>query len=319
MRKITLVVISMFYFAQQPCFCQDDFDDSFIAADINYNHFKTAVANVSLRRYSEDSALLKLFPGKFYKIKTDGEVYTLVTWKSHNYPSTKSLDAWATDSSTFPYPAGNDTRITATLNYKGDNGNDFLLLATSTVEMGSLIPVGRFNCAQLGIAIFEKTNSTWILRAFNPAIVCAGSFSTAPTPELLSCDGHIFGCSINSTNGAAGGPYYGEMYVIGLQPENLKVLLHYNLSQRIFDGKAEWRSNVQCIPSKIETPDLILQTKGLYLKYSFDVMEDDLAPIRTFLGDAVLKSDSFNFEIRNNYKFEKDRYRLVERKVIPDN
>ena len=288
-----------------------------IPANINYNHFNHAVNNITLHRFSEDSALMKLFPGRFYKIKDGDDTYTFEAWNCSGWSPYEIKARWSSWPDTFPYRDGNDTRLIGTEHYIND-GREFILFATSTMPMGSLIPVGRFNCAQLGIAIFEHTGNVWLLKAFNPNVVCAGAFSKAPMPQLLRLAGHVYGCSFINSNGPAGGAYYGELYITGLSQKNLRVLIKHSFAERLFDGTNEWKSSIACNTTAKEMPDITISTKGIYAKYSFDAIEDDTTFLKDFLGDAVTKSDSFSFAIKTTYRFEQDTFKLVNRKVIID-
>jgi hypothetical protein len=310
-----LLMVSIFCFGKVSA--QDDVE--IIPANIRANHFATAVGNIRLHHFSEDSALIKLFPGKFYKIKDQGETYTFEAWKCLACKRKQFVGEWLGMSDTFPRKEGNDTRVVGSLRYKGENGNDFILLATSSIELGSLILMGRFSCGVLGIAIFENVKDEWILRAFNSDIVCAGRFSSAPMPALLRSDCRVYACSISSSNGFAGGPYYGDLYVIGVTQPYLKELLHYSLAERGYDAKNEWSSKIYNGMDTSETlPDITITTKGHYGAYSFDYGyggEIDSVVIRNFLGDAIERKDSCDFVIKSRYHFSNGRFKQMSRKV----
>ena len=109
-------------------------DIELIPANISATYFTSSVGKIKLNNFSEDSALIKLFPGKFYKIKQDETTYTIEAWNCITCKQTEFEGDWSIIGSpdTFPRKAGNDTRVIGSVGYKGENGNDHILLATST-------------------------------------------------------------------------------------------------------------------------------------------------------------------------------------------
>src|SRR6478735_622818 len=157
--------------------------------------------------FNSVKALRLLFPGNFNIWDDDrGLDQYLVDWKS-NASKIKFETNYFGEYIYFPFGKGNETRICDTLYYRLKSKEYILVSFTSREFEVDGLRMGRFDGAVLGIALFEKQNQKWFLKAFNPAIVYNGSYSKACSPELAKLSSDEMGYKCLAMNGGAGGPF----------------------------------------------------------------------------------------------------------------
>ncbi len=127
--------------------------------------------------FQPEQILFKLFPGTYLNGMSNTP---LAYWKNDETPVKYYTDwGWPEPNQRpvpFPRP-GNQTMYLDTLNFINEKGENCLLYSISTSnDQGGFI-CGREFGAFLGLALFVKQDSIWVLKKYNPAVGCYGSFS----------------------------------------------------------------------------------------------------------------------------------------------
>jgi hypothetical protein len=281
-----------------------------------------------LGEFSVDSAMRQIFGIHFYQLpmdsygnESDTEVLPVGVWKIDKYTQKIFKNNWLGEYDTFPNKTNNihttnaiyDTIITK-------NNKKLAVMATST-QATQYVPefthTGRFLGAFLGIAVFEQKNEAWELQFYNPAIGYYGSFSVAPAPKIYEIGLDKLGAIIEYVNGGAGGPFYSDLYVHILNKES-PLIFEEHFMDRIHDEKSSWATVVSFENSeKQDFADIILTTKGHFLKQSFIENEEDLNQVNLpkTLQKKIENQDDFDFTLRRTYRYEKGNYKMIEEKI----
>ncbi len=284
-----------------------------------YNFHEVSIAGP----FNLDSALIKLYPGNYYKL-----------WKSFN--DSVVFEAWSCKACTkhifkqacdpdweerFPYPDSNETQVGDTILFTDANGRRSIIISFQTTYFEEdFIGMGNGDGPFMGLALFIEENNSWLLKAFNPAIGCFGSYETIPDIHALILGQHRIGCYIGNINQGAGSPAYITAYVFGVIDTTFKNILVRDNTCRGNRDRNVWDAIISVDTSKTSNgfPDLIFTTKGDYSTTYIDPMDDgnDAAEVALDIIKPIGKrKDNFDFTIKSRYTFADSKYNLVKENV----
>lgn len=261
--------------------------------------------------FNSFQALYKLFPGTYYQ--TDFEDISVSWWKAPNTKRKKFLD-WASpiNPSEFPqnFPwAENQTEHLSTLKYVNSKGEDCILFCTQTTEFGyGIVHCGRTTGAILGMALFMKEGNNWILKKFNPAVGCYGSFSQAPEPKISITDKGEEVFHINSSNGAAGGPSIGNDFII-FPTDTSFIQIHVIKNASRSWVFTDWYTNLEFVSDSSIFPTIIA-TKIGKVDGNDKRLDDDWNLLPKEVLRYAKNHFKFNFKEVNKYIYINNRYEL---------
>ncbi|MBO9727350.1 MAG: hypothetical protein J7623_01800 [Chitinophaga sp.] len=165
--------------------------------------------------FNPQTALQQLFPGKHYRL-TDGKyVNEMINWECKTAKRKQYEDVNEDGLGGFPYENGVATRLLDAMDFKDSSGMQYKVISFNHSEFDADgAQVSRFTGGLLGLAKFVLTDQGWNLRMFTPAIKAYGAFSNCPTPKSLQIGVDQYAFILKSSNGPAGGPYYGSYFMI---------------------------------------------------------------------------------------------------------
>ena len=107
----------------------------------------------------------------------------------------------------------NESRVVGIIDTVLD-GRQLKFITFQTVDFeDECFHTGRFNCAALGVAEFEKSGNQWNLSRFTPALACMGSFGDVRPIKVIRLGKNNYGYILEDMNGGPGGPFYSRMFL----------------------------------------------------------------------------------------------------------
>jgi hypothetical protein len=259
--------------------------------------------------FHPDSALHRLYPGRFMKNAYD-DMPDFVLWKCEEC-EVKSHDGWFIgEPQFFPNPQGMETDVIRHYRYF-ENGKEQITVFFSSHDIRYGDPgSGRFTCAFLGAALFEKEGDSWKLEAFHPGMDCTGNYSEARSPDTLRVGNKMF-FALEDANGGPGSPYLGKCSLFGFHGKTFRRLL------QITDGsmggyRHEWNTTFNFMPGSGENPPIVAVTSGTYDDQTLNDLEGyDLSPGL----NNILKQQKYNtFTLTRTYRYSGGKYILSNEK-----
>ena len=268
-------------------------------------------------RFDGLKAMKKLFPGKLYELP---DRTPFLSWKCKNCKPATYIDANGVEGDQlFPYTEGVATRLLENINYTDSKTNQFkLLFFNHSVYDTDGAQTGRFSGGLVGVAKFAKNDNVWEMRSFQPAIAAFGAFSNAPSPKLVEIGEDQYAFTFIQSNGGAGAPYNGYLYLIvgfngKYQP--LMELGYYNLTNN--GGNSEWSGTYKVINDgkKKFFRDFEVTISGFYKKPkgTEDDYEIDLPPE---IAEMAKTKKQFNFVIEKRLSFSGKWYNVTGKPTV---
>jgi hypothetical protein len=262
--------------------------------------------------FNSYEALFKLFPGRYFS--SDGGT-SLSWWKSPKTPKKKFPD-WGNPWEPNEYPEvfpsyENQTEHLGTYRYNNIHGVESILYFSETTEFSNGVThCGRICGAVLGMGLFIKDANQWVLKKFNPAIGCYGSFSGTPAPKKAKTSKGEEVFYLESANGAAGGPYYGNSFII--LPNDTSyyealVIPYTSRSNHIM----EWDTELEFKSAAEEFPRVIATKKGT-IDGADAFITTDWNMLPKGVKQYALHHFKFRFKETKNYKYQNGKYELMD-------
>ncbi len=154
--------------------------------------------------------------------------------------------------------------------------NILLSFSTRHVQPIDLMYCGRFECAILGLAWFTDSAGFWQLKAFSPGLGCYGAFQQLPLIRLIRFGANNYGCYLGYTNGGAGGPYNGDLFIFGLINGKLRELLTVENAEQNNSQVCIWKYHLNNSSSDTGFGDISLFLTGTCHANSSDYQADEL-------------------------------------------
>lgn len=228
--------------------------------------------------------LQKLFPGKYYDLKSSSYRNQLINWESKSYKPKAYIDINEDEQYNFPYEAGTATRLLNVMSYKDSAGTQYKMLTFNHSEYdadgGQTV---RFRGGTLGIAKFSLSGKVWSMKFFQPAIGAYGAFSQCPTPQpvLIGHDQYAF--MLKSQNGPGGGPFRTTLFLIAGTGGAYKQVLSVYGAESTGGGEDEDLSSWTCTYNSPESDkrffrDIIVTMKGKYTSGDIESLPEEVQP-----------------------------------------
>lgn len=263
--------------------------------------------------------LQKLFPGKKYNL--DNKSF-LISWQCkkcipNKYPDVNGVEG----DQQFPYEEGVATRLINVIDYTDAAGSRYKLLSFNHSEYDTDgLQTGRFSGGLLGVAKFRQIDGGWEMRSFEPAIAAFGAFSQCPAPQPLQIGNDQYAFIINHSNGAAGGPYNTDLYLIaGINGSYKPIPLSQNVERFNVDKKhSAWNYTVNVVNdmAKKNFSDIQVKITGKYYavkEANPEDFEDDF--VLPELEPYTKNKKQFQLVIDKVYTFKNNLYQLKSSKV----
>jgi hypothetical protein len=298
-------------------------DTMIIPGKIGYNLFD--FHNVSLSEpFNCDSALKKLYPGNYYRLRTNvykDSVVVFEAWSCRECLKHK-FHGWCDENDTdeeFPLRDSNETQIGDTCSFILNDGKRGIIMSFATTYFEEdFIGTGRCSGVFMGLALFTEENKRWNLKAFNPAIGYFGMFQNPPRIHIFKFNQNNIGCYIGNMEQAGGGPDYIDAYIFGVFNNTFKIVLEKACVSRGNRQRDIWDTYLGRDSNQLTTrfPDLILITKGDYLKSGFDADDgEDTSETLGSIKKIIRHLDNFDFTIISRYTFSGESYKFVKESV----
>lgn len=226
--------------------------------------------------------LRQLFPGQYYDLSSGNYKNQLINWECKTCKPRSYIDANEGSDYEFPYAAGIATRLLKVLSYKDSSGTQYRMLTFNHSEFDpDGAQTSRFTGGTIGLAKFVLTDGVWSLKYFQPAVGAYGAFSKCPAPELLLIGHDQYAFMLKSLNGGAGGPFYGNLYLIAGADGAYKEVLSAYAAQRT--SGEDYPSSWDCVynapfSNKRFFRDIIVTIKGTYNAADFDDLPEEVKP-----------------------------------------
>jgi len=257
----------------------------------------------------------KLFPGKLYKMSDHN---TFVSWKCKSCKPVPFIDANGEEGDQlFPYTQGVATRLLANIEYADSKGNQFkLLFFNHSIYDEDGLQTSRFTGGLLGVAKFAKNGNLWEMRSFQSAVAAFGSFAQSPTPKLLQIGEDQYAFTLVHSNGGAGGPYEGFLYIIAGLDGKYQSLLETSGYQMSNVANIDWSSSYKVVSdnNKIYFRDIIITTNGSYHKPKAD--DEFEVNLPEEIDEMSKTKKQFNFVIEKRFSFKGKRYNIAGKPVV---
>lgn len=234
--------------------------------------------------FDGQKALLKLFPGKHYKIVSGDYTNEMINWDCTGCKAKSYIDANEDAAYDFPYAEGVATRLLNVISYKDSSGTQYKMLTFNHSEYDADgAQVSRFTGGTLGIAKFALSGKVWSMKFFQPAIGAYGAFSSCPDPKALMIGHDQYAFMLKVVNGPAGGPFAGVLYLIAGTGGTYKQVMAMYDAQRTEvsdeEGLASWDCTYSCPESdKRFFRDIIVTIKGKYTATDLESLPDEVRP-----------------------------------------
>lgn len=223
-----------------------------------------------------------LFPGKYYDLSSGNYKNQLINWECKNCKPKPYIDENEGSSYDFPYAEGTATRLLKVYSYKDSSGTEYKMLTFNHSEFDpDGAQISRFTGGTIGFAKFTLVDSVWTLKYFQPAAGAYGAFSQCPTPELLLIGHDQYAFMLKSSNGGAGGPFYGNLYLIAGADGTYKEVLSANWVERtnVDENMSAWTCTYSApLSNKRFFRDIIVTIKGNYNADDSEDLPDEVKP-----------------------------------------
>lgn len=296
-------------------------DTDIVTGTIKYNLFTFHPATIS-GQFNLDSALIKLYPGHYYKLWTDDtdsvvfEAWRCWPWVKHVFHGPFNCDEDPVE--IFPLRDNNETQIRDS-DLVTDNGKRSIIVSFCNTEFEEdFVGMGRCEGAFMGLAIFTEDSSKWRLTAFNPAIGYYGYFQEIPWVGGVKYSKGNVGCWFEEIQGGSSGPYYGDIYLVRQDRQGLEIILKKKETRRDDRPRNVWSTVFQMDSTQgdKEFPDVIFTTKGDYYSKGYDAtFNDDTVDAPNEIWPITKKKDNFDYTIITRYTFENGKYKYVSEKI----
>ncbi|HVI43974.1 MAG TPA: hypothetical protein VM802_03875 [Chitinophaga sp.] len=230
-------------------------------------------------------ALQQLFPGKVYNMAKKKPVDFLINWECKTCKRQPYPDANEDANGDFPFSDGVATRLINVMDYTDSAGTKYKVISFnhSTYDPDGL-QVSRFTGGLLGLAKFVLTGGSWKLRHFQPAIGAYGAFSQCPAPKPVLIGKDQYAYLIRHSNGPAGGPYYGEYYLIAGTGGAYKPVLFVGGAELsalpLSEGFSFWTGDFRIpVSDKKYFRDVIVTLKGTYRSTDGENLPEEVKPL----------------------------------------
>ncbi|MEO8535076.1 MAG: hypothetical protein ABI441_15060 [Flavobacterium sp.] len=258
----------------------------------------------------------KLFPGKLYKL-SDRNIF--VSWKCKTCKPVAYTDVNGEEGDQlFPYTNGVATRLNENIDYSDSKGNQFkLMIFNHSVYDEDGLQTSRFTGGLMGIAKFAKNGNSWEMKSFQPAIAAFGSFAQAPTPKLVNIGEDQYALTLVHSNGGAGGPYSGYLYLIAGFEGKYQPILEVPDYQLTNTQNLQWSGSYKVIAdsNKKFFRDLLVTTTGTYKKPNKNDEEYDAEGPKE-ISEMMKTKKQFNFVIEQRFSFKGKKYNVVGKPVV---
>lgn len=226
--------------------------------------------------------LRQLFPGKYYDLSSGKYKNQLINWECKTCKPKSYIDVNEGSSYEFPYAEGVATRLINVLSYTDSSGTQYKMLTFNHSEFDlDGAQVSRFTGGTIGLAKFALIDSVWSLKYFQPAVGAYGAFSQCPAPELILIGHDQYAFMIKSLNGGAGGPFYGNLFLIaGADGSYKEVLSAYGVEKTEGEeNSSAWTFTYNApVSNKRFFRDIIVTIKGTYNAEDFEELPDEVKP-----------------------------------------
>jgi hypothetical protein len=232
--------------------------------------------------FDDLKVLKQLFPGKYYDLSSGKYKNQLINWECKTCKPKSYIDENEGSSYDFPYAAGTATRLLKVYDYKDSSGTQYKMLTFNHSEFDpDGAQVSRFTGGTIGFAKFTLIDSVWTLKYFQPATGAYGAFSQCPSPELILIGHDQYAFMIKSSNGGAGGPFYGNLYLIAGADGTYKEVLSANWVERtnVEENMSAWTCTYNApVSNKRFFRDIIVTIKGTYNADDFEDVPEEVKP-----------------------------------------
>lgn len=259
----------------------------------------------------------KLFPGNYYTRVYEGDTIKAINWICEKCRKYTLRDEWEHEKIIFPDAKMNQTRLLGCQKFKDENGKEYLVLSTSTSAQSDFILTGRDETGVLSIAVFIKDGAGWKLENFAPAIGGYGRWAMASQPDIIRLGKNNFGFWENNFNDGPGQPQFYQSNIIAkINGKYQEVLDLENDGMQSFTCTS-WYSAIS-FPDSLSDKvfrDINLGYKGTLCTSDTEDYDPKILPKR--IASAFMScKDSLQFEFERKYKFEGERYKLKDEKII---
>jgi|GEM_PF-4394099 len=255
--------------------------------------------------FDPDTALRRLYPGAFQENSFPDRA-NYVLWKCPGCdPSV--FPGWLPEEPRyFPDPQGMETEVARSFRYT-EQGKELAAVFFSSHEIRYGEPgSGRFFCAVMGAALFEKRNERWELVAFHPGNDCTGTYGEARTPDTLRLNGKMK-FILEDVNGGAGAPYIGRYTLYDFGKQTFRKLLTVPEGS-LGNYRHQWLTTFNFIQGETGEPVIVAATTGTYDEQT----ASDLADYNLGgpFGDIFGQKEYNSFVITRTYRYRGSEYKL---------
>jgi hypothetical protein len=298
-------------------------DTTIIPKKIHYNLYDFHSVTLG-EPFNCDSALIKLYPGNYYKFwknSTDSVVFEAWSCKSctrHRFRADPGDPGYY---KVFPLRDSNETQIGDTILFIDSAGKRSIIISFGTTEFeDDFIGMGNGDGPFMGLALFTEENHTWQLKAFNPGIGCYGSYQVLPDIHPFKFGKNSIGCYLGNPNQGAGSPMYVDLYMFGVFDSTFKTILTRESACRGNRDRNIWDVLISVDSTKTSNglADLTLTTDGDYSSTYVDLGDDENYGPEVALKEVkpyTKHKNNFNFTIKSHYIFLGSQYKLVNEDV----
>jgi hypothetical protein len=264
--------------------------------------------------FNPQKVLLSLFPGEYYNLSKANYKNELINWeckscKPKSYPDVNE-DAVAP----FPFARGVATRVINVMDFKDSKGVPYKIMSFNHSEYDEDgTQTSRFTGGLLGLAKFTLTEKGWKLVFLQPAIAAYGAFSSCPAPKPVMIGEDQYAFMIKHSNGGGGGPFDGNLYLIGGAGGRYQELMAaYGIERTKMaeqDGLCAWDAEYTVpVSEKKFFRDIVITVKGDYKRTDKEGMPDEIKKL-------VKAGKSGNFTLVRRYVYKAGKGYELEKPV----
>lgn len=275
--------------------------------------------------FVEDSALHKIFPGKYTKVTDDmDDEHQVVWWKCtgckseplyYNYFLEPELESYFPDSSfNTSLSLGHDE-----IELDGKKALLFYFYHTNGYYPDF---TGRFTGCPTGMALFMKEGSEYVLRDFNAALGTYGSFRTPIRPKIITTANGKLLIDLTYGNGGAGAEYTSIKEIFVAENGTFRKVFSDRFLDCFNTCMGEWSHVVEPLEkSTANGPvDLQIVTAGTV---DGSCVDDDnihyfeVAPKELMEKVASIKGkkEKIEFRVERVFRYTGNEYKCVESKT----
>jgi hypothetical protein len=235
--------------------------------------------------FDATKALLKLFPGRYYNLSDGKYINDFISWDCETCVPKPYVDVNEDSNSPFPYKEGVATRLINIMSYEDSSGTKYKVISFNHSEYDADgAQTSRFTGGLLGLAKFVLTGNVWTLKFFQPSIGAYGAFSQCPKPTAVLIGKDQYAFMIKSSNGGAGGPFDGALYLIaGANGAYQQIMAAYGVERTEVDaeeGQSSWTFEYSVPASEKKFfRDIIVTVKGTYKSTDTESLPDEVKPL----------------------------------------